>query len=134
MKSNLNKWHEFIATKNTNLLDQLLADDIVFHSPVVFTPQKGKMITKLYLTAAAEVLGSKNADFTYVNKVIDKNRCVLEFSALIEGIEINGVDIIEFDKAGKIVDFKVMIRPLQAIHKVNEKMTKMLEHYKGKRH
>ncbi|MHB1105562.1 MAG: hypothetical protein ACYCZ2_04290, partial [Lutibacter sp.] len=92
-------------------------------------------ITKLYLMAALEVFGGENADFKYVNQVIDNNQFILEFTTIIDGVTVNGVDMIAVNDEGKIISFKVMVRPLKAITKVHEKMGEMLEklkHQKGK--
>ena len=135
MNAFLKNWHTFLDTKNPKILDELLANEVIFYSPIVWTPQEGKQITKLYLMAALEVFGSENGDFKYVNQVIDKNQFILEFVTLINGVTVNGVDMIELNDDGKIISFKVMVRPLKAINKVHEKMGEMLEklnHQKGK--
>jgi hypothetical protein len=126
----LKRWHEFVATRNSQILDEILAEEVVFHSPVVWTPQEGKQITKLYLTAAVSILNDKEADFFYVKEIVQGNYLILEFVANIDGISINGIDMIELNNNGKIIDFKVMIRPLKAIHKIHEKMGELLQKYK----
>jgi ketosteroid isomerase-like protein len=103
-------WHQLVETKDAAGLDRILADDVVFHSPVVHTPQAGKPITTLYLTAALHVLN--NDTFKYVREVVSGNQAVLEFCTVIDGISINGVDMITWGQDGRITDFKVMIRPL----------------------
>ncbi|MFA5297487.1 MAG: hypothetical protein WC389_04690 [Lutibacter sp.] len=130
MNATLKNWHSFIETRNPKILDDLLANDVIFYSPIVWAPQEGKQITKLYLIAALEVFGGENADFTYIRQVIDKNQFILEFTTMIDGITVNGVDMIEVNNENKIISFKVMIRPLKAIHKVHEKMGEMLEKLK----
>jgi hypothetical protein len=107
------------------LLADLLADDAVFHSPVVHTPQAGKAIVMAYLVAAAHVLG--NDKFHYVRELVDGDEMMLEFVTEIDGTHINGVDIIRFNSEGKISDFKVMVRPLKAINKVWEMMGAQLQ-------
>lgn len=118
-------WHQLIEQKNAAGLDDILADDAVFHSPVVHTPQKGKALTKMYLSAAIMVLGSSN--FEYVREVIGESDAVLEFTAEINGIVINGVDMVHWNSDGKIDDFKVMIRPLKAVNLLHGLMRQMLE-------
>jgi hypothetical protein len=113
-----------IRERDAGALDEVLADDAVFHSPVVHTPQKGKQLTKLYLSAAIMVLGSSN--FSYVREVIGESDAVLEFMAEINGIQINGVDMIHWNADGKIDDFKVMIRPLKAVNLLHGLMGQML--------
>lgn len=117
-------WHKIVEEKETGLLEGILADDVVFHSPVVHTPQEGKPITLLYLTAAAEVLGGEG--FRYVRKVIDDRNAILEFETEIDGIHINGVDMIRWNEQGLIDDFKVMVRPLKAINLLHRMMGEML--------
>ena len=118
-------WHQLIEQKNAAGLDDILADDAVFHSPVVHTPQKGKALTKMYLSAAIMVLGSSN--FEYVREVIGESDAVLEFTAEINGIVINGVDMVHWNEDGKIDDFKVMVRPLKAVNLLHGLMRQMLE-------
>ncbi|MBE0424639.1 MAG: nuclear transport factor 2 family protein [Lutibacter sp.] len=130
MNTSLKNWHTFLDTKNPKILDELLSDEVIFYSPIVWTPQEGKQITKLYLMAAMEVFGGENADFKYVKQVIDNKQFILEFVTLIDGVTVNGVDMIEVNDDGKIISFKVMVRPLKAINKVHEKMGEMLENLK----
>jgi hypothetical protein len=124
----LQKWHAVIKDRNHQLLDELLADDVVFHSPVVWKPQSGKTLTKLYLMAAEQVLGGEG--FTYVREVIGEKHFVLEFTKEVEGIVINGVDMIEINDEGQIIDFKVMVRPLKGMQKIHQKMAEMLMKHK----
>ncbi|MCX2980264.1 nuclear transport factor 2 family protein [Halieaceae bacterium IMCC14734] len=123
--TNLERWHEVVAGKDPDLLDPLLADDCVFHSPIVHTPQEGKALTKLYLAAAMQVLTVEG--FAYTKEIVDGNQMVLEFSVENEGVMINGVDIISFNNAGQIVEFKVMVRPLKAVNFLHAQMKAMLE-------
>jgi hypothetical protein len=120
----LERWHEIIEQKNPELLDEILADDCVFYSPVVHSPQRGKELTKLYLTGAMHVL---NKGFSYQKEVVTPGHAVLEFVCDIDGIMVNGVDIMSFDEDGKINEFKVMVRPLKAINMLHAKMREMLE-------
>jgi ketosteroid isomerase-like protein len=119
-------WHRFAASGDAAILDDLLADDVVFHSPVVHTPQCGKAITKRYLMAAVHVLG--NGQFRYTREVVTPGDVVLEFVTEIDGIMINGVDMMRFED-GHIVEFKVMVRPLKAIQMVHAKMGEMLQRF-----
>lgn len=130
-RQNLKAWHARMADKSREALDAQLADDAVFHSPVVHTPQEGKPIVMAYLTAADSVLG--NDSFRYVREIVDeeKNMAMLEFQLELDGIQVNGVDIIAWNDDGLIQDFKVMVRPLKAINKVWDEMGKMLEKMKG---
>nr|WP_240546770.1 nuclear transport factor 2 family protein [Alloalcanivorax xenomutans] len=109
-------------------LDAILADNVVFHSPVVHTPQEGKAITSLYLTAALRTLN--NEHFRYEREILDGNNAVLEFTTNLEGIHINGIDMIHCDDQGRIDDFKVMVRPLKAVNKIHQMMAAMLEKLK----
>jgi hypothetical protein len=121
----LDAWHRMIAERDATALDDVLADDAVFHSPVVHTPQQGKALTKLYLSAAIMVLGS--SDFRYTREVIGESDAVLEFTCEINGIHINGVDMIHWNADGLIDDFKVMIRPLKAVNLLHQLMGQMLK-------
>lgn len=121
-------WHKLLETKDAAGLDDILADNVVFHSPVVHTPQVGKPITKLYLTAALFVFN--NGHFRYLREIVAGNNAVLEFCTEIEGIQINGVDMITWDADGRITEFKVMIRPLKAINLIHKMMGEMLQKIK----
>lgn len=121
----LERWHAILADRDIARIDELLAEDAVFHSPIVHTPQKGKALVKLYLTAAFHVLF--NASFRYVREVVGESDAVLEFAAEVDGIQVNGVDMIHWNEAGEIADFKVMIRPLKAINLMHALMRQMLE-------
>ena len=113
-------WHKLIETKDAAGLDNILADNVVFHSPIVHTPQEGKPITTLYLTAALYVFN--NDSFKYLREIISGNNAVLEFSTVIEGITVNGVDMITWGADGRITEFKVMVRPLKAINLIHKIM------------
>jgi hypothetical protein len=115
-------WLQFTRTHDDSLLAQILADDAIFESPVVFTPQRGKAITTMYLRAAVSVL----SNFKCINTWRSASSTVLEFEASIDGIAINGVDIIAWNDDGKITHFKVMVRPLQAINILHKKMGELL--------
>ena len=121
----IDRWHQIVQGKNAAGLQAILADDAVFESPVVHTPQLGKAITFKYLHAALHVLN--NDSFTYLNEWQAERSAVLEFQSTIEGIVVNGVDIIRWNDAGLITHFKVMVRPLKAVNKLHEMMARMLE-------
>ena len=125
MNSPLAAWHQAISAKDSTALDTLLADTAVFHSPVVHSPQVGKDVTKMYLSAAFHVLA--NDSFHYVREVVDGQNAVLEFVVEVDGVTVNGVDMIHWDENGKIADFKVMLRPYKAINLIKDKMRAMLE-------
>jgi SnoaL-like domain len=121
----LGAWHELVRTQNTKGLSSVLADEVVFYSPVVHTPQVGKMITLQYLSASFNVF--VNDSFRHVREVAGPRDAVLEFQVEIDGINVNGVDMIKWDDEGKIVEFKVLIRPLKAINLIHQKMAAMLQ-------
>lgn len=118
-------WHRAMKAKDTRLLDTLLADDCVFVSPVVHTPQNGKKITKAYLTAAFFVFG--NESFRYVRQIRGERDAMLEFELELDGITINGVDLMHWNDEGRVTEFKVMIRPLKAINLIHQKMGAALQ-------
>jgi hypothetical protein len=135
----MDNWNAHLRGEYPGGLDELLHDDCVFLSPIVFSPQRGKELTKMYLGAAGNVLpGDTDSDgekaapdpdkaFRYTKKVLDGNHAVLEFETYIVDTAVNGVDIITCDEDGKIIEFKVMIRPLKAINLVHANMKAMLE-------
>jgi len=120
----IERWHDVVRSRDPSRLDALLAEDVVFLSPVVHTPQRGKAITTKYLGAAVAVLGG--SDFRYVGQWMGPDSAVLEFETTIDGIAINGVDIIHWNAADEIVRFKVMVRPLKAIEAVRLRMAASL--------
>ena len=135
----IEKWHAHMRGQLPGGLDELLDDDVVFYSPIVYTPQEGKAITKLYLQAAGQTLpGEKPArdtpggdapttGFHYTKIVMTGDTAVLEFETTVEGKYVNGVDIIRCNDEGRIVEIRVMIRPLQAINLVHQQMGKALD-------
>lgn len=120
----LETWHELVRTQNIKGLDSLLADNVIFYSPVVHTPQTGKGITLQYLSAAFHVFF--NESFRYVRQLTGPRDAALEFEVEIDGVSVNGIDLIKWDDEGKIVEFKVMIRPLKAINLIHQKMAALL--------
>jgi hypothetical protein len=120
----LEAWHRLVRTQDPSGLNTLLADDAVFHSPVVHTPQRGRALAAGYLSAAFRVFF--NPSFRYVREIIGPSDAMLEFETEIDGVRVNGVDIIRWNGAGQIVDFKVMIRPLKAINLIHQRMAAML--------
>ncbi len=116
----LDKWYAYIKSHDTKALWDLLHPDAVFESPVVHTPQRGRDITFKYLASADKVLGGPG--FAYRGEWRSANGAVLEFENEIEGIKLNGVDIITFDTESRITHFKVMVRPLKAINLLHRLM------------
>jgi SnoaL-like domain len=120
----LQRWHGFIKSQDQAELWDLLHPDVVFESPVVHRPQRGRDITFKYLTSATKVLGGPT--FSYVSEWTSDTGAVLEFTSDVDGITINGVDIISFDVGGRIMHFKVMVRPLKAINLLHRLMGEQL--------
>jgi hypothetical protein len=118
------KWHQLVRERDAAGIDALLADEVVFHSPVVHRPQVGRMLTRMYLAAAMQVLA--NPSFRYVREVTGSHDAVLEFEVEVDGIVVNGVDMLCWNDAGLITDFKVMVRPLKAINLLQQKMAELL--------
>jgi hypothetical protein len=121
-------WREIVAGEQPEALGGLLADDVVFYSPIVYSPQHGKAVTTMYLSAAAQTLPGDpvHGAFHYTKQVLDGDVALLEFETTVVGKYVNGVDIIRCDNAGHIVEFRVMIRPRQAINAVHDQMQAML--------
>lgn len=129
-QTGLARWHAYMESGgDAALLSAMMAEDAVFHSPVVHTPQVGKPVVMAYLLAAAKVLG--NDAFHYVRELVDGDEVMLEFVTELDGITVNGVDIIRFNEDGLISDFKVMVRPLKAINAVWQMMGAQLAATKG---
>ena len=124
-KTLIKKWHKVIETDNLELLNDIIADNAIFSSPVVFKPMEGKEITMMYLNAAGESFNMEK--FEYTKEIHDGMNSVLEFETYIDEISVNGVDMIEWKEDGKISNFKVMIRPYKAVQKVQEKMIEALD-------
>ena len=133
----IENWHSFL--RGNFELDDLIHEECIFFSPVVFKPLKGRELTKMYLNAAYKVfpgdednqenndLSTGSGSFKYTKYILDGNHAALEFETIIDGIEINGIDIITCDKNSLITEFKVMIRPRKAVEKIHEQMAAMLE-------
>lgn len=117
-------WHGLVEANDPSGLDDLLADDVVFISPVVHTPQHGKPIAKAYLSAAFQVFF--NSSFRYVREILGPSDAMLEFETEIDGVLVNGVDLIKWNDANQIIEFKVMLRPLKAVNLIHERMGAML--------
>jgi hypothetical protein len=137
------RWHAYLRGRLPGGLDGLLDDEVVFYSPIVYTPQKGKAITASYLQAASQTFPGDQATsppgegtppsggFHYTKTVLAEDTAVLEFETTIEGKYVNGVDIIRCNEEGRIVEFRVMIRPLQAVNLVHRQMAARLEQMKA---
>jgi ketosteroid isomerase-like protein len=123
--SPMEAWHRLVADKDIAGVDSLLAENVVFHSPVVDTPQVGKAITRQYLAAVFDIF-SKHS-FRYVREVVGENDAVLEFLVEIDGVSVNGVDMITWGYEGQIIDFKVMLRPLKAIKVMQRRVATILQ-------
>jgi hypothetical protein len=144
----ISRWHAYMRGELPGGLDELLDDDVVFYSPIVFTPQRGKQITSLYLQAASQTFGgggegrdsggrdskskgSHDRDgegrFHYTKTVLGDDTAMLEFETTMQGKYVNGIDIIRCNGSDRIIEFRVMIRPLQAVNLVHEQMKLMLE-------
>ncbi|MEP5937677.1 MAG: nuclear transport factor 2 family protein [Erythrobacter sp.] len=125
----LKNWHEVIEGGSKPAeLSAIMHENAVFHSPVVHTPQVGRPIVVAYLSAAGATLG--NDSFQYLREIVDGHHAVLEFQTEMDGIQVNGIDMITFDDDGLITDFKVMVRPLKAVNKVWEMMAAQLQRAK----
>jgi hypothetical protein len=137
-------WHRLVRGELPGGLDSILADDVVFISPIVFTPQRGKELTKLYLNAAGATIGDgskasaagdpkekRESKFKYIKEVVSGNHAVLEFETELGGKYVNGIDMLTCNDAGLITEFKVMIRPLQAINLMHQQMAAMIKKLQG---
>ena len=121
----IEQWHQVVKSRDMSALKALLAEDVVFVSPVVHTPQAGRSITMAYLQAALQILN--NDSFRYPNQWYGADSAVLEFECEVEGISINGIDMIHWNADGRIDHFKVMVRPLKAVNKLHKMMARALQ-------
>lgn len=121
----MHQWHKMIEAQDMSQLDRLVDDNCVFYSPIVFKPQEGKRLTIMYLTAAFQMF-CEATYFKYIKEIEQDQNAMLEFNAEIDGILIDGIDLITWNDKGKIIEFKVMIRPLKAIDSVKTKMLAQL--------
>lgn len=119
----LDTWHTIIFDKNFDLLNDLLAEDVEFHSPTVWAPKKGRDITAYILQMVSGIF----EDFTYHREWIDGDSFALEFSAMVGDKRIKGIDLIRFNDEGKIIHFEVMMRPINGLQLMFEKMTQHLK-------
>ncbi|GBE64165.1 hypothetical protein MFM001_06270 [Mycobacterium sp. MFM001] len=121
----IERWTEIVENGRVDELDSLLAEDAVFYSPAVFTPQEGRQKAATYLRAAVKVFGDN--DFHYVEQWYKDRSAILEFAATIDGIYVNGIDMIHWNDDGQIVSFKVMLRPLKALQTIMPAMAELLQ-------
>jgi hypothetical protein len=121
----IDRWISIIETGRTDDLDALLADDAVFYSPAVFTPQEGKALTSKYLKAAAKMFD--DTDFHYVEQWYSERSAILEFAATVNGIHVNGIDMIHWNDDQQIVAFKVMVRPFKGLQVIMPGMAELLQ-------
>jgi hypothetical protein len=121
----LEAWHRIVVDQDPSRLEALLADEVVFHSPIVHAPQRGKALTRRYLEAALLVFF--NPRFRVLRKLVGDTDAMMEFETEIDGVAIDAVDIVTWNGQGRIVDFKVLVRPLKAIGVVQSKMTERLQ-------
>jgi hypothetical protein len=140
IESVIHRWHAYLRGELPGGLDDLLADDVVFYSPIVFTPQRGKPLTTMYLQAAAQTFSGEpstgpeaggssgsSGGFHYTKTVFGEDTAMMEFETTMAGKYVNGIDIIRCNDAGLIIEFRVMIRPLQAVNLVHQQMAAMLD-------
>lgn len=118
-------WHRLVASKDITGVDSLLAENVVFHSPVVDTPQTGRAMTRQYLAAVFDIFSQ--CSFRYVREAVGERDAFLEFLVEIDGVSVNGVDILTWGDDGRIVSFKVMLRPLKGIKVMQSRVTSILQ-------
>jgi hypothetical protein len=122
MEKTLEIWHELVRSRQMVLLDEILADEIRFHSPFVWKPKEGKAMAKFILSNVIEVF----EDFRYVRQIVGETDCCLEFEARVGELSLRGVDLIRIDESGKIIDFEVMVRPANALQTLGAEMGKRI--------
>jgi hypothetical protein len=125
----LDTWHQFVKNSNHDKLVDFIDENAVLYSPIVYKPIKGSFMVGMYLMAAAKIIANPN--FKYEREICDTENAFLEFTTEIDGISVEGIDMIKFTKEGKLKEIKVMIRPLKAIHIVHQKMGEYLQKRNG---
>lgn len=125
MTTALQQWHQLVSEQNPAGLQTLLADEVVFYSPVVHTPQRGKAIAMKYLSTAFGVLF--NGSFRYVGEIVGTQQAMLEFELVMDGVAVNGIDLISWNDSGQITEFKVMLRPRKGLEAVAIAMREALQ-------
>lgn len=120
----IERWHELVESGRMDRIGDLLADDAVFHSPALFTAQEGKAAVVTYLAAAGKIFAA--TDFHYVEQWYNDRSAILEFAATVDGIHVNGIDMIHWGEDGKITEVKVMLRPIKALQTIIPKMAALL--------
>jgi hypothetical protein len=123
MNETLSRWHRFVETQNPEILEEILADEVKFHSPFVWKPKDGKAVTIQILMTVTTVF----EDFRYVREIVDGQNAALEFEARVGELTLRGVDLIQTGEDGKIVDFEVMVRPANALQALGMEMGKRLQ-------
>ncbi len=116
-------WHDVVRSGDPALLDDLLADDVVFRSPAVFAPQEGRAVTTRYLTSAMAVLGPT---LRYTGEWYDQTSAVLEFEADLDGVYVQGVDMLRWNGEDKLIAFTVIVRPMRGLQRLVELMAREL--------
>lgn len=124
-KNPLERWHEMVRSNDPSGLSALIAEDAVFYSPVVHSAQRGRNLVVMYLSAAFRVFF--NSTFRYVREIAGETDAVLEFETEIDGILVNGVDLIKWNENGEITEFKVMVRPLKGLNVIHQRMAAILQ-------
>ncbi|MET8692255.1 nuclear transport factor 2 family protein [Streptomyces bauhiniae] len=114
-----------VENRDADAIEALLAEDVVFTSPVAFKPYAGKPITAAILRGVLRVF----EDFRYVKEIAnpDGRDHAFVFTATVNGREIQGCDFLHFDEEGRIDDFTVMVRPLSAAQALSEAMGAQFE-------
>ncbi len=124
----LERWHQVVRSRDATLLDTLLAEDCVFRSPAVHTPQEGRALTTAYLTAALTVLGP---EFHYRHAWWDEHSAVLEFETVVDGLQVHGIDMMRWGSDGRLTEFTVMVRPFKGLTQLMTRMAAELEKLAG---
>jgi hypothetical protein len=115
----LEGWHRFVASGDAAILRPLLAEDIVFRSPIVQSPIPGRAATLLVLSTVAQIF----ENFTYHRTfVADTHNAALEFAANVGKWQLKGIDLVKFNERGEMIEFEVMIRPIKGLQALAEEI------------
>ena len=122
MASVVDLWHQCV--ENASLNPEMMTEDVVFHSPYVYTPIKGKINVSRYLEAAGMVF--LNSNFRYIEEIIGDKQACLVFEVTINDLYVNGVDYLIWNDQQKLTEIRVFIRPFEALKEIKKFMVKYL--------
>ena len=105
-------------SKDLELMREVLREDVVLHSPILFRGFEGRDVVVAVLTHVIDTL----EDFAYTDELAEGDTVVLRFKAMVGDRELEGIDFLELDEDGRVAELTVFMRPLSAVNRFNEQM------------